>query len=446
MSTPLSSPSAEPRSAKSGASSETTPPAPIRGRRKLLKRAFLHSLEGLKEGELCVVDQEGERCFGVLSPAFPIRGRIEVHDARFYEDCAMGGSIGAAESYMNGRWSTPDLTAVIRILSVNRETLEGMEGGLARIVRAIWKWSHKLRRNTREGSRKNIAAHYDLSNDFFRLFLDESMMYSCAIFETRHDTLEQASWNKVDRICRKLRLTPSDHLLEIGTGWGTMAIHAARHYGCKVTTTTISKAQHELASQRVRQEGLEDRITILLKDYRDLTGTYDKLVSVEMIEAVGHQYFGTFFQKCSELLTPEGAMLLQAITIADQNYEQARKSVDFIQHFIFPGSCIPSNQVIADCVARNTDLRIFHVEDITPHYAETLRHWRQRFLRNQDKVRELGFSDEFQRMWDFYLCYCEGGFEERVIGDVQVLMTKPRNRQPALVPSLSEPSRESLSA
>jgi cyclopropane-fatty-acyl-phospholipid synthase len=269
-----------------------------------------------------------------------------VHDPRFYRALACGGSIGAGEAYMNGWWSCDDLTALVRICVLNRELLDGMEKGGARLTAPLQKLFHYLRRNTKAGSRSNIAAHYDLGNDFFSLFLDETLMYSCAFFERADSTLQEASVAKNDRICRKLQLSPADHLLEIGTGWGGFALHAARHYGCRVTTTTISRAQHDLAVQRIAAAGLSDRITVLLQDYRDLQGHYDKLVSIEMIEAVGHAFYETFFRCCSNLLTPQGMMLLQAITIADQYYEQAKRSVDFIQRSIFPGSCIPSISVI----------------------------------------------------------------------------------------------------
>ena len=286
-----------------------------------------------------------------------------------------------------------------------------------------------MRRNSRAGSRRNIAAHYDLGNEFFRSFLDETLMYSAATFEHEQQSLHDAQVARLDRICRKLELGPDDHLLEIGTGWGGLALHAARHFGCRVTTTTISREQWTLARERVREAGLGDRVEVLCEDYRDLTGTYDKLVSIEMIEAIGHQYYDTYFAKCSELLAPHGAMLLQAITIADQRYERARRSVDFIQRYIFPGSCIPSVAALSSSIARASDLRLFHLDDIGPHYATTLAHWRQNLRANLARVRSLGYGEEFIRMWEYYFCYCEGGFMERVIGDVQMLLVKPGNRR-----------------
>ncbi|MEP2617567.1 MAG: cyclopropane-fatty-acyl-phospholipid synthase family protein, partial [Marinomonas sp.] len=299
--------------------------------------------------------------------------------------------------------------------------------------RPIWsrigaKIVHRMNANTKKGSKDNISAHYDLGNDFFFLFLDPTMMYSSAIYPQQEASLEEAAVHKLDRICQKLQLTEADHLLEIGTGWGGMAIHAAKHYGCKVTTTTISKEQYEFAKERVEAEGLQDKITLLLKDYRDLEGQYDKLVSIEMIEAVGHEYYDSYFSKCSELLKPHGVMVIQAITIADQRYDYARRSVDFIQRYIFPGGCLPSNQVIAHKIASKTDMQIVGLEDITEHYAKTLADWRTRFHEARHHVLDMGFDDVFCRMWDFYLAYCEGGFKERAISTGQFVFAKPEHR------------------
>jgi cyclopropane-fatty-acyl-phospholipid synthase len=293
----------------------------------------------------------------------------------------------------------------------------------------LLKGLHWLNRNTEQGSRKNIAAHYDLGNDMFQLFLDPTMMYSSAIFARDDMALEQASLHKLERICQKLQLSPADHVVEIGTGWGGFAMYAASHYGCKVTTTTISQAQYDLAQQRVAAAGLGDKINILLTDYRELEGQYDKLVSIEMIEAVGYQFYDTYFAQCARLLKPEGMMLLQAITIADQRYDAARRSVDFIQRYIFPGSCIPSVTAMLQSITRATDMRLFDLEDIGPHYARTLAEWRHNFFRNEAAIRALGYPDEFIRMWEFYLCYCEGGFAERALGDVHMLLVKPENRR-----------------
>jgi cyclopropane-fatty-acyl-phospholipid synthase len=338
---------------------------------------------------------------------------------------------------MHGHWSCDDLTGMIRLLLQNRAVLDGMDGGLARLTVPLQKLFHWVNRNTRAGSRRNIAAHYDLGNDFFSLWLDPTMMYSSAIFEQPDASLYQASVAKLDRICRKLDLKPGDHVVEIGTGWGGFALHAAANYGCEVTTTTISREQFELASRRVAEAGLDQRVHLLLEDYRDLDGRYDKLVSIEMIEAVGHQYLDTYFEQCSRLLKDDGAMLLQAITIQDQRYSKALKTIDFIKRYIFPGSFIPSVSAISDSVARSTDMKIFHLEDIGPHYATTLRRWRERFFDRIEEVSALGYPEEFIRMWEFYLCYCEGGFLERAIGDVQVMLTKPGCRRDPIVPALS---------
>lgn len=395
----------------------------------LAERAVRARLAGIVHGRITLVAGADHRHYGQRTARCPIDVTVRVHDARFWSELAFGGSIGAGEAYMHGYWSVNDLTGLVRILLQNRAVLDGMETGLARLTDPLQKALHWLNRNTRAGSRRNIAAHYDLGNDFFRLFLDPTMMYSSAIFEHPQMTLEQAQRARLDRICLKLDLRPSDHLLEIGTGWGGMAIHAAQHYGCRVTTTTISRQQYELARERIAQAGLEDRITLLLEDYRDLDGRYDKLVSIEMIEAVGHQYYDTYFARCGRLLADDGLMLLQAITIADQRYETARRSVDFIQRHIFPGSTIPSVTAMLAAATRSSDLKLAHLEDIGPHYATTLRKWRGNFRRNIEAVRALGYPDEFIRMWEFYLCYCEGGFAERALGDVHMLLARPGNRR-----------------
>jgi cyclopropane-fatty-acyl-phospholipid synthase len=291
-----------------------------------------------------------------------------------------------------------------------------------------------MRRNTLSGSRDNIVAHYDLGNDFYKLFLDETLTYSCGIFEKKTSSLKQASLAKYRRICEKLQLSPDDHVVEIGTGWGGFALFAAQNYGCRVTTTTISKEQYQLANQRFQSAGLADKITLLFRDYRKLSGHFDKLVSIEMIEAVGHQFLDAFFAACSRLLREDGMMLLQAITIRDQVFEQHKRSVDFIKRYIFPGSCIPSITAMSDAIAGSSDLKLFHLEDITPHYTRTLRTWRERFFSNIDKVRAMNFPETFIRMWEYYLCYCEGGFAERYIGDVQMLLTKPLCRRAPLLP------------
>ena len=399
------------------------PRAPAR--RNLLgdaaRRIVFSRLERLSQGALAL--HEGAHTWRFGEPAAPA-AEVRVHDPAFYADLAFGGSVGAGESYMLGHWSTADLTGVMRLLLRNREALDAMEGGLSRFSAPLRLAAHWLHRNTRAGSRRNIAAHYDLGNDFFRLFLDETMMYSCAIFERPEMTLAEASRAKLEAVCRKLALAPGDHLLEIGTGWGGFALHAAGRYGCRVTTTTISPSQFELARERVRAAGLEDRVTVLLEDYRDLAGRYDKLVSIEMIEAIGHQQFEEFFRRSAARLAPGGRMLLQSIVIDDRHYARARDEVDFIKRYIFPGCCIPSLGALSRAMAAASDLRIEDVEDIGPHYATTLARWRDNFLARLAEVRALGYPEEFVRMWEFYLCYCEAGFAERALGDVQLLLRR----------------------
>ena len=361
---------------------------------------------------------------------------IHVHHPRFYTSTVFGGSIGSAEAYMAGLWSTSHLTNVIRLVILNQKMMEKMDKGWSWLSDPVHNLYHYFRRNNLKGSKENIVAHYDLGNDFYRLFLDETLTYSCGIFEHENSTLETASIAKYDRICRKLQLHPEDHVIEIGGGWGGFSIHAAKNYGCRVTTTTISDKQYALAEKRILTSGLSHRIRLLRKDYRHLGGKFDKLVSIEMIEAVGHQYLNTFFEICSRLLKANGMMLLQAITIIDQMYDYHKRSVDFSKRYIFPGSCIPSIRAIMSSIARKTDLKLFHLEDITPHYVRTLAEWRKRFFDHIDDVRKLGFSETFIRMWEYYLCYCEGGFAERYLGDVQMLLTKPMCRRESLIPPL----------
>jgi cyclopropane-fatty-acyl-phospholipid synthase len=403
---------------------------------ELAKKLLFSLLHGLRWGKLTIIDGSTRRVFGKKSDKFPLEATITVHHSRFYSSIVFVGSIGASEAFMAGQWSTDDLTAVVRIIILNQEVLEGMEKGLAWLTTPLHLIFHFFRSNTKKGSRCNIAAHYDLGNDFYELLLDETLTYSCGIFEREDSTLEEASTAKYARICQKLDLSSRDHLVEIGSGWGGFAIYAAKNYGCRITTTTISAAQYDLAKERIAEAGVGHKIELLLEDYRDLRGKYDKLVSIEMIEAVGHKYLDTFFRSCSRLLQQDGTMLLQAITIADQFFDRHKRSVDFIKRYIFPGSCIPSITAMSRSLARASDLKIFHLEDITPHYARTLRTWRQRFFANIDKVRSLGYPETFIRMWDYYLCYCEAGFTERYLGDVQMLLTKPLCRRPPLLPSL----------
>jgi cyclopropane-fatty-acyl-phospholipid synthase len=337
---------------------------------------------------------------------------------------------------MDGHWTADDLTTLVRIVARNQDLFYGLDGGAARLVRIGLRGLHALRRNTRTGSRRNIAAHYDLGNDFFSLFLDPSWTYSCAIFENAEASLEEASIAKYDRACKKLELVADDHVLEIGGGWGGFALHAAERYGCRVTTITLSREQHVLASERVARAGLADRVDVRLEDYREARGTYDKLVSIEMIEAVGHRYFDQFFRICSERLRPSGLMLLQAILTPDQGYAQSVRNVDFIKRYIFPGGQLPSLVAITGSVRRETDLRLIHLEDLTAHYARTLASWRERMLKNLDRIRDLGLPESFLRMWEFYLCYCEGGFAERANSVAQILFEKPRGRREPVLGSL----------
>ena len=410
----------------------SAPPAPASLPQRLARHALHAGLARIREGELRLIDGHQERRFGRASDRCALSATLRIHDARFYADAAFGGSVGAGESYIRGGWSCDDLTALVRIMVRNRQALDGLEGGLALLSRPLLKLLHHLNRNTRRGSMRNIAAHYDLGNALYGLMLDETMAYSCGIFERPNSTLLEASRAKFDAACRKLALAPSDHLLEIGTGWGGLAIHAARHYGCRVTTTTISRAQHDLARERIAGAGLGDRVTLLLEDYRNLTGRFDKLVSIEMVEAVGARFLDGYFRQCSRLLADDGAMLLQAITIQDQLYEQALRCVDYIQRYIFPGSFIPSVTALTASATRASDLKLFQLEDIGPHYARTLAEWRRNFCANLPQVRALGFPDTFVRLWEFYLCYCEGGFAERQLGDVQMLLIKPRCRRAPL--------------
>ena len=399
---------------------------------RLARTLLLGQLRKIRDGRLRLVDSGWVETFGAITENAPFDVTIRVHNPRFYSDVVFAGTLGSGEAYMNGYWHCDNLTALVRLMIVNRHLMNEVDSGWSRLSAPLFDLAHWLNRNDKTGARRNIAAHYDLGNQFFELFLDETMAYSCGIFANAEASLLEASTAKFDAACSKLDLKAGQHLLEIGTGWGGFAIHAARRYGCRVTTTTISREQYEFAKERVARAGLSDRITLLLEDYRDLHGEYDALVSIEMIEAVGHQYLDTYFRHCSERLRASGAMLLQAITIRDQFYDQARRSVDFIKRFIFPGSFIPSVQVLVKSLARATDLKLFHLEDIGPHYARTLKVWRERFLARQADVRALGYPERFVRMWEFYLCYCEGGFEERQLGDVQMLLTKPRSRRAAI--------------
>jgi cyclopropane-fatty-acyl-phospholipid synthase len=379
------------------------------------------ALRRLRHGRLEVVEGGRRLAFGPAGAE--LRAEVRVLDPGFWRSLARG-TVGLAERWMDFAWDCDDLVALGRMFVRELQAFDRVRRLLIPVQRA----ARLIPRNTREGARRNVAAHYDLGNDLFALFLDETMTYSCAVFDDSEASLREAQEAKLDLACRKLELRPGDHLLEIGSGWGSLAIHAASRYGCRVTTTTISRAQYELAVRRVQDAGLADRVTVLLEDYRDLRGRYDKLVSIEMIEAVGWQYFDLFFRRCSELLRPDGLMMLQAIVIDDQAYEAEKASKSFANTQIFPGGCLPSVEVIRRCTARATDMRALAVEDITGHYPETLRRWRERFLTRAERAETLGYDRSFRRLWELYLAWCEAGFLERRLGDLQLLLAKPAYR------------------
>jgi len=394
----------------------------------LARSLMLKVLAKLQVGSLTFREHGETFVFGNPDGDAGPHAEVHVHDDDLYRRILTGGSIAAGETYIEGLWSSPDLTAVTQAFSANMAMLEAMSERQNLFARLALKLGHWARRNTSARSRENIAAHYDLGNDFFSLFLDPSMMYSSAVFPTPESDLTTASQHKLHLICEDLGLTQDDHLVEIGTGWGGMAIYAAEHYGCRVTTTTISREQFDYATNAVARRGLQDRVTVLFDDYRDLKGQFDKLVSIEMIEAVGHQFYDTYFNTVSRLLKPHGKAVIQAITMTEQRYEQARDSVDFIKRYIFPGGCLPSLTVISDALARVTDMQMSNLRDITRDYADTLQVWQEGFLDKLDQVHEMGFDDRFIRMWRYYLSYCEGGFRERIIGTYQISMTKPGYR------------------
>jgi len=411
--------------------------APFGAIDRFLRQRLLDRLGELRHGRLVLKDACGTVELGDPASAHPdLQIHLHVLDPEFYRAVARNGSVGAGESYMDGQWRCDDLVGLIQLLLRNRDLLDGLESGLARLGGMAMRAWHTLRRNTRDGSRRNIAAHYDLGNDFFGLFLSSDLMYSSAIWTDPADTLETASARKLERICRKLDLQPTDRVIEIGTGWGGFALYAAAHYGCHVTTTTISREQHALASKRVAAAGMGAHVELLLEDYRDLDGQYDKLVSIEMVEAIGAPYLDVYFAKIGALLKPDGLALLQAITIEDHRYAQALKSVDFIKRHVFPGSFIPSVNALLAAKTRTSDLAPIQLEDFGSSYALTLKAWRERFMAHLSQVRAQGFDERFIRMWEFYLAYCEGGFRERSIGVAHLLLAKPDNRRAALLPEL----------
>jgi len=384
---------------------------------QIAKTLFLRGLRSLRIGSLELVTRNERWEFG--DPDSSLKATIAIHDERFFKRALFGSDVAIGESWMDGDWSSPDLLSVVSLAVRNMNAVEKQNWAVSALTRAFDVVRHRLRKNSITGSRKNIKAHYDLSNDFFQLFLDPGMMYSCGFYESAHDSLETAQFNKLDRICRKLRLGPQDHVLEIGTGWGGFAEHAIRHYGCRVTSTTISDEQYAYAGNR-----LGDRAELLKQDYRLLRGQYDKIVSIEMFEAVGLEFYDDFFSACDRLLKPGGSMLVQTITMNEKKFPVYQKRSDWIQKYIFPGSELASVSEILHSLARATSLSLHHLEDIGTHYARTLASWRQRFNNSLSEVRSLGFDDRFIRMWDYYLAYCEGAFLERHAGDAQILLVK----------------------
>jgi len=397
----------------------------------IYKKIFFRLLAGLHEGFLEVVCPRETLSFG--SPSSKLKAMLVVNNERFFARVLLGGDIGMGEAFMDGDWSSPDLQSLLRLAVRNMDHLEnGMRaaGALHSLVERI---RHYLRGNTLIGSRRNISRHYDLGNNFYRLFLDFSMAYSCACFHSPQDTLEQAQQNKYELICQKLDLKPTDHLLEIGTGWGGFALYAAEHYGCRVTTTTISRQQFDYAQQLFAQRGLaDDRVHLKLEDYRNLRGEFDKIVSIEMFEAVGYKYYDEYFAACDRLLKPEGSMLLQTITIQEAKFESYLKQSDWIRKYIFPGGELASVAELLRALTRATRMQLFHMEDIGMHYALTLKEWRRRFLNNLNQVERLGFDKHFLRMWEYYLTCCEATFRERQTGTVQLLLTKVQNLNPLM--------------
>ena len=391
----------------------------------LLARAscrILHrALAGLRGGTLELIDAQGRHAFG---DGQGLHAVALVHDLRAYQLGALRGEVGLGEAYVAGYWTSPDPVALVRLALRNMAALDQGAGPLAWLGKALTRLRHLGRDNTRSGSKRNIAAHYDLGNAFYRLWLDETLAYSSGFFPRADATLEEAQVAKYDRICRRLRLTGQHHLLEIGTGWGGFAIHAARETGCRITTTTISREQFDLATERIREAGLQDRITVLLQDYRDLTGTYDHAVSIEMFEAVGLKHYDTYFAAVDRLLQPGGSFLLQTITMNEQRFPEYIQSTDWIQQYVFPGAELASLAEIHRSLARATSLGVFFCEDFGQHYARTLEAWRQRFHARIDDVRALGYDARFQRLWDYYLATCEGAFRERHVGVVQMLIAK----------------------
>jgi cyclopropane-fatty-acyl-phospholipid synthase len=392
----------------------------------LASRFLLVMASRIQGGSLTIVDGTGTHRFGAGSPA----ATMTVHDPSVYSIVLREGSVGFGRTYADGLWDSDDLASLVRVLSVGLRPVTSVQDRVGQWWGSATDWARRLHPPDKRTDRSNIRSHYDLSNEFFGLMLDETMMYSCAVFESPGMTLAEAQRAKLDRLCAKLGLGPDDHVVEIGTGWGGFAVHAAQRYGCRVTTTTISDAQFGYASKRVADAGLAERVTVLDRDYRDLGGTYDKLISIEMIEAVDWRQHDTFFHTCASLLRPDGLMALQAITVDDRSFERAKNGSDFVSELIFPGGCIPSVEAISRSLRRATPLTVIDLEDIGRHYVETLRRWYGNVAAARDEIAALGLDRRFQRLWDLYLCYCEGAFAERHISDVQMVMAMPDWRPP----------------
>jgi len=392
---------------------------------RLARALVFKQLKKISIGYISIQEGANKFSFGKKGN---LSAHITVHDPRFYGALAFGGSIGVSEAFMQKFWSVNDLTKLIRIMAINQNAMDQLESLFNVFLKPILKCLHYLNQNSVKGSRINISKHYDLGNDFFSLFLDSTMMYSSAVFKNPQDSLYKGSINKLEMVCQGLELNAEDHVIEIGSGWGGFAIYAAQNYGCKVTTTTISKQQYLYVKQKIKDLKLTHKITVLLSDYRHLKGQFSKLVSIEMLEAVGYQYYDTYFEVCAHLLKPDGIAFIQTITSADQRYEKAKHSVDFIQRYIFPGSCIPSITALQNSITQSSDLKIYQIQDIGDHYARTLALWREAFLKRLSEVKALGFDDVFIRMWHFYLAYCEGGFKEKAISDIHLKLVKPGYR------------------
>ncbi len=399
--------------------------------KNFFKNLFLKTLEHSSGGYLELVCPQETYHFG--QPEHPLHVVLAVHNERFFRRAVLGGDVGVGEAYMDGDWSTPDLLSLVQFGVQNLDRIEAGSRLPGIFTRTVDFLSHRRHGNTEAGSKKNIAYHYDLGNDFYRLFLDESLAYSCAYYETADEPLETAQRRKFEIICQKLQLKPEDHLLEIGTGWGGFAEFASENYGCRITTTTISRQQHDYAQELFSRMGAAGkRINLLFEDYRNLRGQFDKIVSIEMFEAVGYDHYDDYFKACDRLLKPDGVMLLQTITMQEAKFDRYRKQSDWIKKYIFPGAELASVTEILRSLARTTRLQAFHLEDIGMHYALTLREWRRRFLENLTEVRNLGFDERFIRMWDYYLAYCEAAFRERYISDIQVVLSKVSNRSALL--------------